>query len=172
MKILKYILYIVLTVLIIFLVVGIATPEIEYENSVTTDKSIAETWGAMNNEANMSKWLPGYESSEVISGTEGTIGAVSNITFNQNGEKMVIKETIKEIVPNEKIAMDFDMDFMTMGYQMETRTVEGKTEISSKSVVTGNGFIARCMVAISKSRFVNQEQTNLENLKKVIEGEI
>ncbi len=172
MKILKYILYALLALVLLFVAMGLFTPNVQYENTITTTKSVSETWAAMNDESNLSKWLPGYQRSELISGTASTVGAVSNIYFDEKGEQVMIKETVTEIVPNEKLAMDFSMDFMDMEYEMTTTNTSTGTQITTQSKVTGNGFFARCLVALMKGSMSGQEDDNLANLKKVIEEDL
>ena len=118
----------------------------------------------------MSGWLPGFVKSEPVSGTPGTVGAVANVHFNENGTETVIKETVTSLVPNEKLGMTFSVeDFMDMEYEISTREVDGKTTMTSKTTTVGNGLISKSIVALMKGTMQTQEDTNMAALKKLIE---
>jgi uncharacterized protein YndB with AHSA1/START domain len=168
MKILK-ILIIVLALLIMgFFALGFTTPSVEYSSTITVEKPIEEAWAIMADETRVSEWLKDVKRMEPVSGTPNTVGAVANIYVDNNGEEMMMQETItKYDVPNI-IAMTFTMDFMDMDYEMTLKEKNGKVEISSHSKTTGNGPIAKSIVAMMPSMMKAQEDTNMNNLKKVI----
>jgi len=170
MKYLKYILGIILILVIGFFAIGLVKPQIKYDCEVIVDKSLEEAWAVGQDEEKMADWLIGYQKMESISGTPGTVGAVSDIYFNADGQEMVIRETIQEIKPYESITMDFDSDFMNMKYSMHMMEVDGKTKISSTTIAVGNGMFSKSMVAIMSSSFKVQEDINLAALKKTIES--
>jgi uncharacterized membrane protein len=58
------------------------------------DCSREKVWRAFDNPDNMGKWMQGFESFEPQSGTPGQPGAVSQVTFNENGRRMACTETI------------------------------------------------------------------------------
>lgn len=106
---------------------------------------------------------------EHISGTPGTVGAVSNVYFDNDGQSMSIKETITDIVPNKSISMLYESDFMNMEYQLNLTSIDGKTKINSITTAKGNGIISKSIMALMGSSLKEQEDTNLSNLKKTIE---
>lgn len=172
MKIVKILLWIVGVFVLLFAAFvgnGMINHTIEYDNEVTVDKSVIETWLVMGDTSKMKDWLPGFKKTEHVSGIPQTVGAVSNIYVEENGQEGVIKETITKVVPLQSLGMDFDSDFMKMEYEVSTEVVEGKTVIKSHSVVRGTNLIFKGLFALMPSELEKQEQTNLENLKKVIE---
>ncbi len=104
-----------------------------------------------------------------VSGTPGTIGAVSNVYFETNGEIMSIQETITDIVSGESMSMTYTSDFMDMDYKITMTSLDGNTKISSSTVATGNGLISKSMMALIGKSIKKQEETNLHSLKKTIE---
>ncbi|UJH67722.1 SRPBCC family protein [Allomuricauda sp. SCSIO 65647] len=169
MRYLKYTLGIIVLLFIVFLLIGLLKPEVSYDAEITVDKPLAESWAVTQDEEKLAAWLPGFQKIEHLSGTPGTVGAVANVHFVADGEQMVIRETITDIVPNESIAMTYENDFMNMHYRMAMTAVEGKTKISSRSTAWGNGMFAKSMMAFMGRGFKAQEETNLANLKKTIE---
>ena len=170
MKILKYILGITLLLALIFIALGIITPAISYDSEITVSKSAKEAWAVMSDESKAALWISGFIKSELISGSPNTIGAVSNIHFDEDGKEMIIQETITAIKPNELMAMGFNAeDFMLMDYEMNFTESDGNTTIRSKTTATGQGIIAKSMVALLKSSMITQEDQNMGSLKKLIE---
>ena len=169
MKILKYIAIIIAVLIVGFLLLGLLKPEVSYDSEIVVNKPLAEAWAVTQDEAKMAEWLPGFQKVERVSGTPGTVGAVSDVYFVTDGEEMVIRETITKIVPNETIEMTFTSDFMDMDYKLNMEPMDGKTKITSNTITVGNGILAKSMMALAGSSIKAQEETNLENLKKAIE---
>lgn len=170
MKFLKYLLFLLLAIVVIFLALGMFTPSITYDSEVVIDKPAAEVWAVMNDESKMSNWLPGYVKSELVSGTRNTVGAVSKVYFNEAGQETVMTETITAITPNERLAMDFSIpDFMDMAYELVAKEEGGKTTMTSSTTTTGNGMMSKSIVAIMKGAMSDQEDTNMMALKKLAE---
>ncbi len=171
MKFLKILVGVLVLLLLFFVIKGLITPSLAYESEINVSKSIKESWAVMQDESNLSQWLEGYQKSELVSGTAGTVGAVSKIYFDQGGQETIITETIIEIQPNEKITMNFSMDFMDMDYEVVfSENNGGGTNIKSKTITKGNGWFARSMVSFMKGAMVQQEDGNMDKLKKVIES--
>lgn len=59
---------------------------------------------------------------------------------------------------------------MPLPLSIEMREEDGKTWIHSRTTAKANGVISRSMTALIKRGLVNQEQTNLTNLKQAIEA--
>ncbi|MEP2026432.1 MAG: SRPBCC family protein [Reichenbachiella sp.] len=169
MKYLKYLFFAVLALVVIFLGKGLLTPSVSYDCEVTVNKAAVEAWAVMSDESKLAEWIEGYKRGELVSGTAGTVGAVSNIYVEENGEEMVMQETITALKPNELMAMTFTMDFMDMDYEIAFDEKEGNTQIRTKSVVSGNGMMAKSIVSFITSAMIEQEEKNLNNLKKIIE---
>lgn len=169
MKYLKYILGLIAILVIGFFLMGIIKPELSYDCEIIVDKPAAESWALVQDEERMSEWLPGFQKIEHLSGTPGTVGAVSLVYFDNDGQQMSIRETITEIVPDKSISMTFEDDFMNMDYKMSLTSIDGKTKINSSTTAVGNGTISKSIMALMGGSIKAQEDTNLVNLKKVIE---
>jgi len=171
MKYLKYFLGIIAVLALLFIGKGILTPSLSYNSEIIVDKPIKEAWAVMNDETKISQWLKGITDVKHISGEKGTVGAVTQYTFDENGEESIILETLKAIRPNEHVAMDFVMEgVMDMAYQVDFTEKDGKTHIKSSTVTKGIGMFMRSMLSFMKSSMQAQEDENMNNLKKLIEG--
>ncbi len=169
MKYLKYFLGLILILMLIFFGLGLLTPSIYYESEVVVNKSAKEAWAVMNDEKNLPNWIKGFKRTELISGTANTVGSVSNVYVEENGQEMIMKETIKDVVPNELLSMVFTMDIMNMDYDMVFAQEGEQTTITSKSTTKGNGLFAKSIVYFMAGTMKAQEDENLNNLKKIIE---
>ena len=170
MKVLAYLVGLLAILFIGFLLIGVFKSEIAYDCEILVDKPLAESWNVAQDEAKMKDWLAGFQRVEHVSGTPGTVGAVSDVHFVTEGEEMVIRETITEIVPNKSISMLFESDFMNMDYKMEMNAVGDQTKITSNTTTVGNGMFAKSIMALVSSSIKAQENTNLASLKKTIES--
>ena len=168
MKYLKYLLYLVIVLALLFIGKGIFSSPVFYECEVIVDKPANESWAVMSDESNLPKWIKGFKKTELISGTENTVGTVSKIYIEENGQDMIMEETVTAIKLNEHLAMTFTMDFMDMDYEIFFKEKDGKTTIRSKSTTTGNGIIAKSMISFMPGAMKAQEDENLNNLKKLI----
>ncbi|MGB0805203.1 MAG: SRPBCC family protein [Salibacteraceae bacterium] len=170
MKILKYILIVLAVLMIIFFGNGLITSSVTYQGKIEVNKPIEEAWAVMEDDSRISEWLPVITRIEPVSGTPGTLGAVSNIYAIENGEEMVMQETITSFDPPKHIAMTFTMDFMDMKYEMHLTEQNGKTLIASKSKTVGNGLFSKSILSFMGGMMEAQENENLHRLKMVIEG--
>ena len=169
MKYLKYAIGIIAILVIGFLALGLIKPKATYECEIIVEKPLTETWAVLQDQEKLSEWLPGFQKMKHVSGTPGTIGAVSNVYFDNDGQNMIIKETITDIKPNESISMSYESDFMNMDYKLRVTSVDGKTKINSITTTEGNGIISKSIMALMGGSLKKQEETNLSNLKKTIE---
>ena len=169
MKYIKYILGILAVLVIGFFLLGLVKSEISYDCETTVNKPLAESWAVCQDEDKLGDWLEGFQKVEHISGTPGTIGAVSDVYFITDGQEMTIRETITELVPNESMSMLFSSDFMDMDYTIAMKSVDGKTKINSSTTCKGNGMVSKSLMAMMGGSMKTQEETNLANLKKTIE---
>ncbi|NND07045.1 MAG: SRPBCC family protein [Saprospiraceae bacterium] len=169
MRYLKYILGILALLVVGFFLIGLIKPQISYECEVMVDKPIAECWAVSQDEEKMSAWIDGFQKIEHVSGTPGTIGAVSDVYFIADGQAMTIRETITDIVPDESVSMSFTSDFMIMDYYLAMTSTDGKTKISSSTIAKGSSLLSKSLMALMGSSIKAQEDTNLSNLQHTIE---
>ena len=57
MKILKYFLYVVVAIVIIFLAIGLLNPSVNYGHEIIANKSIKEAWAVHKDESKLGEWL-------------------------------------------------------------------------------------------------------------------
>ena len=169
MKYLKYTLGVLAILVIGFLLTGLIKNELSYDCEIMVDRSLTESWAVSQDEGKMADWLDGFQKIEYVSGSPGTVGAVSDVYFTNDGQEMTIRETITEIVPNQSVSMTFTSDFMDMDYKLTMKSINGKTKIRTSTTCIGNGMFSKSLLAVMGNSIKDQEETNLSNLKKTIE---
>lgn len=170
MKYIKFFLISIGLLIVVFLLIGVIKPDVTYEREVIVDKPVAESWAVMQDEEKMPEWLTGFQRIEHISGTPGTVGAVSDVYFDNNGEVMAIRETITDVVPQKSISMTFQSDFMDMDYTLVMAPLDDQTKISTSTTAEGNSMISKSIMALVSGSIKGQEETNLSKLKETIES--
>jgi len=169
MKYLKYLLYLIIVLVLVFFGKGFLTPSVSYENEIIVNKPAKEAWAVMSDESNLPKWIEGFIRTELVSGTANEVGAVSNVYVDDSGQEMMMEETITAIKLHEHMAMTFTMEFMNMDYEINFKEEGGKTTINSKSTTMGNSIFAKSMISFMPGAMKEQEDKNLSSLKKLIE---
>ena len=90
---------------LLFLAIGFIKPSVSYQNQVLINAPAGKAWQVMTDPSKLGEWLVGYKRSELISGEPGTVGAVSNIYFDQNGKELVIKETVTKVDDGKMLSL-------------------------------------------------------------------
>ncbi len=173
MKILKYLLYLVIALTILFFAFGIFKPTVSYGHEITVNKSAKETWGVSQDQTKFDQWLQGFKSIELISGEQGEPGSKYKVVVSpgEGRDDFSMIETFKTLKEFELIEMAFDNDQMHIDYSVSHSESNGKTTIKTLATSRGNSLTMRSMFAIMDmfGMFQSQEERNIEALKKVIE---
>jgi len=73
-----------------------------FKYEAVINRSRADVWRLFDNPDNMKKWQPTLKKFELQSGKPGQVGAVSKLTYEENGRAIVLMETISSRnEPNE-----------------------------------------------------------------------
>lgn len=175
MKILKYILFLIIGLFLIFLAMGFFKPEVNYGCEITVNKPLEEAWYVTQDASKYSQWLEGFKSMELISGDEGQVGSKYKVIV-QPGEgqpEFEMIETVVAIKEYDHVTLHFDSEPMnfeqTISYKKNN---DGMTTVKSASKVIGKNIMSRSMFAAMEmlmGAFTSQETKNFEDLKKLIE---
>ncbi len=173
MRILKYLLFFFLGLILLFFAIGLFTPSIQYGHQITVNKPIAEAWAVHKDDSKYGEWLEGFKSIELISGEPEAVGSKYRVIVNpgdgQPDFEMI--ETIVSYKTPEHIELSFDSEMMRFDQTTSFSEVGGVTTIKTDSKVAGKGILMRSMFAVMNlftDSFTKQEVKNIEALKKVI----
>ncbi len=168
-KILLAVLLLIGVLIVIFLSPSVLRPTLTHETKVTIGKPLEGVWDKFSDPGNMGKWLDGFKSIETISGEPETVGSRHRIVIEKDGRRFEAIETVKEFVPQKRVAFELDGDIMTNDVII---TVDGRgnaTEIIQAETIKPKGFLYKAMMYRMQSSMQEQSETNLTNLKKFIE---
>lgn len=170
MKILKYLFGLIAILFIGFILIGIFKPSISYGSEIEINKSVKEAWAVMNDESKTQLWLTGLESSELVSGTTGEVGAVTKIIMASEGSKtMKMIETIIAKKENEHLRLAFEADIVSSTLDMYFIEKDGKTFVRSSAIAKGKRMFMKSMMPFLKSTMQESDLKIMTNLKNVIE---
>lgn len=175
MKILKYLLFLIIGLLLIFLAIGLMNPSVQYGHTITANKSVEEAWGVAQDESKYGQWLEGFKSMELISGEKYKVGSKYKIVVDpgEGQPEFEMIETLVAVKEFDHIEMNFDSEMMDFHQIMSFSEDNGKTIVKTDSKVMGKSLPMRAMFALMEmfgSAFQKQEAHNMEALKKLIEG--
>ena len=173
MKFLKYLLYIVIGLIVLFFAVGLLKSSVTYGHEITVDKPLKEAWAVTQDASKYDQWLEGFKSMELISGEQGEVGSKYLVVVNpgEGQEDFEMVETVVDIKEYEHVFLSFDSDMMEFEQKLLFSETGGKVNVKTESKVIGKGIMMRSMFAIMETlggAFTTQEVKNIEALKKVI----
>jgi len=174
MKVLKYILFVIIGLVLLFFLIGLIKPAVNYGHEITVNKSIEEAWAVSQDESKYPQWLEGFKSMELISGEKYKAGSKYRVIVNpgEGQEDFEMIETLVAIKEFDHVDMHFDSEMMDFEQIISFKENDGKTTVKTDSKVLGKNIFLRSMFAVSEmlsGGFTKQETKNIEALKKVIE---
>jgi carbon monoxide dehydrogenase subunit G len=174
MKIFKYLLFLVLGLILIFVAVGLFTPVVDYGHEIKVKKPIAEAWAVTQDESKYAQWLEGFKSIELLSGEKGTVGSTYKVIVNpgEGQDDFEMTETVVSLKEHDHVEMKFDSEMMDFEQRMSFAVEGGGTRIWTESKVLGKNVMMRAMFALMEGlggAFETQEAKNMEALKVLID---
>jgi len=173
MKILKYLLFTIIVLAILYFSFGLLNPSISYGHQITVDKSVQEAWAVSQDESKYDQWLAGFKSMELIDGEKGEVGSKYKIVVEpgEGQPPFEMIETVRSIKEFDHVDMHFDNEMMDFEQTISFKEEDGKTTIATDSKVIGKSLMTRSMFAMMEilgGSFTAQETENIEALKTLI----
>lgn len=137
---------------------------------MTINKGRSSVWKAFDNPRNMKRWQPTLESFEPQKGTPGHIGAISKLTYREDGRTMTLYETITDrSEPNE-----FAGTYTTNGVvnQLRNRFEElnaQQTRWTLDAEVRFSGLLS-LVEPLIKPTVIKRTQADMERFKSMVES--
>jgi hypothetical protein len=134
------------------------------------NKSRAQVWKAFDNPEDMKTWQPSLILFERISGVQGQPGAVSRLTYEENGRKFALIEKVTHREERQRLDGVYENDFaenivrnrfLERGKDQTLWLVE--TEFKFKTL------IMRLLGPIMKKNFVARTQRDMQRFKEMVE---
>ena len=172
MKFLKYLVFTILGLVVLFFAIGFIHPSVDYSHEITVDKPLKEAWAVSKDESKFAQWLAGFKSIELISGEQGAVGSKYKVIVvpSEGQPDFEMIETIESMKEFEEVVLSFDSDLMRFDQTISHSDTGGKSTIRTDNTVHAKGAMMRSMFAIMGmfGGFQKQEAKNLEALKKLI----
>lgn len=153
-----------------FFVPGLLWPTLEYESRVAIDLPRDRVWEKFNDDSKMKEWLRGLESIELVEGEKGKPGSRYRLVIENEGERVEILETMKEIRPPELYSFTLEAEPLINEVAVTFSEVDGKTEMIQKEAVTGKSLVWRSLFYWLQSTFQRNSKENLIKFKQYAEG--
>lgn len=170
MKFLKYFVIFLVVCSASFFTIGLFNPVVSYDTTVLVNKPVGHTFNVFTNPFYFEKWMPGFKSFKPIEGMPSEVGSTYEMTFENDGEEIVLIEEITGFEVNQLVSFKLSNDILTTEVEITFEQVDGKTKITARNSVHGNNILFRSIFPFMKSGFQKRDQLAYDNLKKMIEN--
>ena len=145
--------------------------KMKFKLELTIHKPRADVWKAFDNTENMKKWQPTLIKFEPVSGTPGQPGAVSTLTYEENGREFALTEKI--IFRDEPNRFDgvYENEFANNPV-MNTFIEQGPNETLWILETTYSFKTLAMKIAgpLMKKNFIRRTQKDMDRFKEMAEG--
>jgi hypothetical protein len=142
----------------------------KFKLELLINQPLAEVWKAFDNVENMKRWQPSLISFEPISGTPGQPGAVSKLTYEENGREFSLIERITHREEPNRLDGVYENNFadnIVRNRFIEQGRVQTlwvlETEYAFKTL------LMKIVGPLRKKNFVARTQRDMERFKEVAE---
>lgn len=143
----------------------------KFKLELTINKPHAEVWKAFDNPQNMGKWQPSLKKVEPVSGIQGRPGAVSKLTYEENGREFSLIERVTHrdepnqldgIYENEFADNPVKNSFITKG--------ESETIWRLEATYKFKTLLMKILGPVMKKNFIIRTQKDMERFKEFVEN--
>ncbi len=133
-------------------------------------KSRAEVWKAFDNPENTKKWQRGLIKFETIDGLQGQPGAMSKLTYSENGREFFLMERILHRAEPEQFDGVYENEFAdnTIKNSFIT-TSETETLWKMEVVFVFKTLVMKIVGPLMKKNFVLRTKRDMERFKEFVE---
>ena len=139
---------------------------------IEIDAPLDDVWAAFTNHENMGRWMQNLESFDHVSGIPGQPGAVTDVTFNENGKTVVLKETVTERRDPDFLAGTYEADHGTTAVVNHFVAVDdNRTKWTSWVRFSFNGFL-RFMAIFIRGAIRKRTEGDMNRFKLMVESDL
>lgn len=158
-------------VVVIFFAFGFFKPIITVETITLVNKPRNVAWKYFIDESKLKEWMTNIKSIEKISGEPNKVGSKFKMTFEENGDEIVMTETMTEFRDNEVFGFTLENEVISDDVRITFTDRGDKTEIVQTDKLTGGNIFWRSLFAILESTFHKNTAETYEKLKARIEAQ-
>lgn len=136
----------------------------------TINKSRREVWETFDSPENLKKWQPTLQSFEHISGEPGQPGAVSKLTYDEDGQEVVLMETVTLRQEPEAFDGIFEGEGVTNHIKNKfIETEDGETTWVMETEFSFKSLPMRLLSPFMKGMMVKRTEQNMQDFIKLAE---
>lgn len=165
----KYILGILISLFIAFILTGVVNRSVEFSDELYINKPVKIVYFAMMNPMKMEAWVQGFERLESLDGFLNGPGSRYLLTLKVGKRKVVVMEEVICFNWKEDLGLKFDFGHMILETMIEFREEGDGTRLIVKTKVTGNGILSKSMITFTKPIIRKHFIKNFTNLKQMLE---
>ncbi len=156
---------------VIFFAFGFFKPSINVETKILVNKPRSVAWKYFIDESKLKEWMTNIKSIEKISGEPNKVGSKFRMTFEENGDEIVMPETMTEFRDNEVFGFTLENEVINDDVRITFIDRGDKTEIVQTDKLNGGNIFWRSLFAILESTFHKNTVETYEKLKVGIEAQ-
>jgi len=169
MKTIKVILIIISTLVVAFLATGLLVQQTNYSATVSIDKPIDEVFSNFIQIDSVKNWIPDIKSVKAVHINPGITGSIYDVVVLNQGQEIAMTEKIMAYVLNEKVTLFYDAENMLKKDDYLFSEENGITTITLNAACQSESFIMACMFPYFRGTFQAQDQSYLNNFKRLLE---
>ncbi len=171
MRIIRYFIYLIAILVILFFALGVINPQVKYSHDVTIERPIELTWEVFMNEELMYQWIPNLKSIELIAGKKNGLGSKYRMIVEDDGKEYEIIETITEIDKHYKISILLENDVLTNEVETIFTHLNGRTKLNTSVEIEGKDLLMKSSLFLMKGHFMEQSDDSYQKLKALVEAQ-
>ncbi len=169
MKVLKPALIIIFIGILVYFIIGLLTPPVAKEVTMELELSAKEIFSTLEDQSNMTQWVPGLKSVEQVSGIPNTIGSVSELIFERDGVKIPILVKINAYKENESMNLTLTHDKLVSDVQINVVPHGNGSKLDISYKIAGNNLLTKTAMPFIKPLIEKYSDMDLEEIKNLLE---
>jgi uncharacterized protein YndB with AHSA1/START domain len=170
MKILFYVVGFIATCFLGFYIIGVVKPVVNYETSITINRSAEQTWSVLSNDSLMSQWIQGFEKIEITNGEPFLKESTYKIYLKDAKQSFINEYKVINVMPNELYEYQLDNTVLKNHITISLSTPkEFTTTLKITNSVEAKNWFLSSLFVFFKSQFQSQDEITYTALKKLVE---
>jgi uncharacterized protein YndB with AHSA1/START domain len=142
------------------------------ETTLIINKPVVMVWNFFDNPNNMGKWLTGFKSFELVSGSQGQVGSKARHVYEEGSRKIVLDEEITARQKYHHFAGKLTHPTMTSLVDITfTDLHDGRTQVVAINDFAFQTFLYKLMSPFISGSIRKRQDGDYQRLKEAIEAE-
>jgi len=143
----------------------------KFKLELTINKPRPEVWKTFDDPSNMGKWQLSLKKIEPLNGVPGQPGAVSKLTFEENGREFSLIEKVTHREEPERLEGMYENEFSTNSVDNTFIEQDGNSTLwAVETEFRFKTFPMKIAGPLMKNNFVRRTHRDMERFKELVEG--